>query len=136
VAIVDVSLVVDASVVLRLLLHTGATGSTVRAAVARQDLHTPHLLDVEVASALRRLVAARKVTAGRAAAALSDLAVLGLDRYPHAHLLSRIWQLRTNLSAYDACYAALAETLQCRLLTSDHELATAPGPRCARRHLP
>jgi predicted nucleic acid-binding protein len=136
VAIVDVSLVVDASVVLRLLLHTGATGSTVRAAVAGQDLHSPHLLDVDVAAGSRRLVAARKVTAGRAAAALSDLAALGLDRYPHAHLLSRIRRLRANLSAYDACYAALAEALQCQLLTSDHRLATAPGPRCARQHLP
>ena len=74
--------------------------------------------------------------AGRAAAALSDLAALGLDRYPHAPLLPRIWQLRANLTAYDACYAALAETLELRLLTSDHGLATAPGPRCARRHLP
>ena len=129
-------LVVDASGVLRLLLHTGATGTTVGAAVAGQDLHAPHLLDVEVASGLRRLVAAQAVTAGRAAAALSDLAALGVDRYPHVHLLSRIWQLRANLSAYDACYAALAETLQCRLLTSDHGLATDSGPRCARQHLP
>lgn len=130
------SLVVDASVVLRLLLHTGARGTDVRAVVTGQDLHAPHLLDVEVASGLRRLIASNALTAGRAAAALGDLAALGLDRYPHLPLLPRVWQLRANLSAYDACYAALAETLQCQLLTSDRGLATAPGPRCSRQHLP
>ena len=130
------SLVVDASVVLRLLLHTGARGTDVRAAVTGQDLHAPQLLDVEVASGLRRLIASNALTAGRAAAALGDLAALGLDRYPHLPLLPRVWQLRANLSAYDACYAALAETLQCQLLTSDRGLATAPGPRCSRQHLP
>ena len=130
------SLVVDASVVLRLLLHTGARGTDVRAVVTGQDLHAPQLLDVEVASGLRRLIASNALTAGRAAAALGDLAALGLDRYPHLPLLPRVWQLRANLSAYDACYAALAETLQCQLLTSDRGLATAPGPRCSRQHLP
>ena len=130
------SLVVDASVVLRLLLHTGARGTDVRAVVTGQDLHAPHLLDVEVASGLRRLIASNALTAGRATAALGDLAALGLDRYPHLPLLPRVWQLRANLSAYDACYAALAETLQCQLLTSDRGLATAPGPRCSRQHLP
>jgi predicted nucleic acid-binding protein len=131
-----VSLVLDASVVLRLLLHTGASGSDTSAAVAGHDLHAPHLLDVEVTSALRRLVTSRAMTLPRAAAALDDLATLRLDRYPHLPLLPRIWALRANLSAYDAAYAALAETLECPLLTSDPGLATARGPRCARQHLP
>ena len=130
------SLVVDASVVLRLLLRIGAAASSTRAAVAGQDLHAPHLVDVEVASGLRRLVASKAMSAGRAAAALTDLAALRLERYPHVLLLPRLWQLRANLSAYDASYAALAETLGCPLLTCDRGLARAPGPRCARQHLP
>jgi predicted nucleic acid-binding protein len=131
-----VSLVVDASIVLRLLLHTGASAGSTSAAVGGHDLHAPHLLDVEIASALRRLVASRAMTAPRAVAALGDLASLGLDRYPHLPLMPRIWALRANLGAYDAAYAALAETLDCPLLTSDRGLATASGPRCARQHLP
>lgn len=130
------SLVIDASVALRLLLHNAVAAGSVRTALTGEDLHAPHLLDVEVASGLRRLVAARKVTAARATEALADLAVLGVDRYPHTPLLPRVWQLRANLSAYDATYAALAEALDCPLLTSDRGLATAPGPRCGRRHLP
>jgi predicted nucleic acid-binding protein len=117
-------------------VHTARCGRDVRAAVAGQDLHAPQLVEVEVASGLRRLVAAKAVTAGRAATALSNRSALGLYRYPHLHLLPRIWQLRADLSGYDARYAALAETLQCPLLTSDHRFATAPGPRCARQHLP
>lgn len=127
---------VDASVVLRLLLRTGAAADDVRAAVAAEDLHAPHLVDVEVASGLRRLAAAGSVRPERAAEALADLAVLRLDRYPQTPLLPRVWQLRDNLSAYDASYVALAEFLDCALLTCDRGLATAPGSRCERRHLP
>jgi predicted nucleic acid-binding protein len=129
-----VSIVVDASVVLRLLLRTGADDD-LRSLVATEDLHAPALVDVEVASGLRRLAAAGSVSANRAAEALADLGVLGVDRYPHTPLLPRIWQLRANLSAYDATYAALAEALHCALVTGDRGLATAPGPRCERRHL-
>ncbi len=104
--------------------------------MAHEDLHAPHLIDVEVASGLRRLAATKAIGPRRAAAALTDLAALSLDRYPHGSLLPRVWQLRHNLSAYDAMYAALAETLDCSLLTSDGRLATAAGPRCPRQHLP
>jgi predicted nucleic acid-binding protein len=131
-----VSVVVDASVVLRLLLQTGAVADDLRTTVATEDLHAPALVDVEVVSGLRRLAAVGSVESGRAVEAVADLALLGIERYPHTPLLPRIWQLRANLSAYDATYAALAETLGCPLVTSDRGLATAPGPRCERRHLP
>ena len=129
-------IVLDASVVLRLLLQTGDRAADLRAVVAAEDLHAPALVDVEVASGLRRLTATGAVAADRAAEAVGDLALLGIERYPHTPLLPRIWQLRANLTAYDATYAALAETLDCPLLTADRGLATAPGPRCERRHLP
>ncbi len=130
------SVVLDASVVLRLLLQTGERAADLRAVVAADDLHAPALVDVEVASGLRRLTATGAVGAPRAAEAVRDLALLGIERYPHTPLLPRIWQLRASLTAYDATYAALAETLGCPLVTSDRGLATAPGPRCERRHLP
>jgi predicted nucleic acid-binding protein len=131
-----VSAVLDASVVLRLLLQTGGRAAALHDLVRTDDLHAPALVDVEVASGLRRLTATGAVGAHRAAEAVDDLALLGIERYPHTSLLPRIWQLRANLTAYDATYAALAETLGCALLTADRGLATAPGPRCERRHLP
>ena len=130
------SVVLDASVVLRLLLQTGERAADLRAVVAADDLHAPALVDVEVASGMRRLTATGAVGAARAGEAVRDLALLGIERYLHTPLLPRIWELRPNLTAYDATYAALAETLGCPLVTGDRGLATAPGPRCERRHLP
>ena len=120
------SIVVDASVALRLLLRTGADDD-LRSLVATEDLHAPALVDVEVASGLRRLAAAGSLSADRAAEALADLGVLGVDRYPHTPLLPRIWQLRADLCAYDATHAALAEASDCALVTGDRGLAIAPG---------
>ena len=130
------SVVLDASAVLRLLLQTGERAADLRAVVAADDLHAPALVDVEVASGLRWPRATGAVGAPLAAEAVRDLALLGIERYPHTPLLPRIWQLRADLTAYDATCAALAETLGCPLLTSDRGLATAPAPRCERRHLP
>lgn len=121
-------IVIDASAMLEVLLVTPA-------AVAAQDrifsptesLHAPHLLDLEVAQVLRRYCAAGEVEAERAEQALSDLADLALTRYPHQPLLPRIWQLRHNVTAYDAAYVALAEVLAAPLLTGDARLAGAPG---------
>jgi predicted nucleic acid-binding protein len=85
---------------------------------------------VEVASVLRRLVRTSKVSAARAGLALTDLADLPLRRAPHRPLLPRIWELRANLTTYDAAYVALAERLGATLLTADGRLARAAGVRC------
>ena len=121
-------IVVDASAVIEWLLQT-ATGIRVEARVlARAEtLHAPHLLDVEVAQVLRRLVAAGKLTATRAREALDDLADVAVARYPHTVLLSRIWELRDNLTAYDVAYVALSEALDAPLVTCDEKIADAPG---------
>jgi len=91
-------------------------------------LHAPHLVDVEVLSALRRLVSSGEATAERAAEAIADLHDLPIERYPHDILVPRIWQLRENFSAYDASYVALADGLADEpvpLLTADGRLARA-----------
>lgn len=93
------------------------------------DLHAPHLLDVEVAHALRRLVAGRKVSAGAARRALDDILELRMRRYPHAELLDRMWELRTHITPYDASYVALAEALGATLITTDTRLARSHGHR-------
>jgi len=116
-------IVIDASVLVDSLVGEGR-------AVARQaaePLAAPHLVDVEVGSALRRLVAAGTITAASAAAALDDLAELEIDRYDHVGLLARCWELRHNLTFYDAAYVALAEALDVPLLTFDARLASAAG---------
>lgn len=95
--------------------------------------HVPHLADLEVAQALRRLVQKGELPAAVAASALQDYRALGLDRHEHAPLLDRIWDLRDNLTAYDAAYVALAESLEAELLTCDGALARAPGVYCQVR---
>lgn len=90
----------------------------------------PDLLRVEVVSVLRRQVATSLITATQASAAVDDLLDLPLSVFPTAPLLRRAWQLRDNLTAYDACYVALAEALDCTLLTADARLGRAPGTRC------
>jgi predicted nucleic acid-binding protein len=121
-------IVLDASVVLEVLLRMPAgVALEERLFDAEQTLHTPHLLDVEVTQVLRRYALAREVDTGRCRAALEDLAGLPLTRYPHDFLIPRVWDLRDNLSAYDAVYVALAEALDAPLLTRDQRLANAPG---------
>ena len=123
-------IVLDASATLALLL--GGPGSArVAARIADPDesLHAPHLLDVEVANALRRIVREGAAPASRGRAALDVLAALGIRRHPHGALLARVWELHDNLTAYDAAYVALAEGLAAPLLTTDARLARAPGLR-------
>ena len=121
-------MVLDASTVVELLLGT-ETGRSIAARIADPTLalHVPHLLDVEVAQALRRYVREGALDADSAAAALEDLRSLDLERHGHEPLLDRVWALRDNLTAYDAVYVAIAEALDCTLLTCDGRLARAPG---------
>lgn len=93
------------------------------------DLHAPHVVDIEVAHALRRLALSRSLSPVRAEEALRDFADMRLRRYPHAALLARIWELRANMTAFDAAYVALAEALDAPLVTTDARLARAPGHR-------
>lgn len=123
-------IVLDASVVLELLLRT-PSGARVAARIAApsESLHTPHLLDLEVAQVLRRYEATGTVSAEEGEQALADLVDLDLIRYAHDPLLSRVWELRHTVTAYDACYLALAEALGAPLLTCDARLARARGHR-------
>ena len=92
-----------------------------------RTLHAPHLIDVEVAQVVRRYAANGEIDGERGRMALADLADFPLRRYPHDFILPRIWDLRNNLTAYDAAYVALAEALDTPLLTRDRRLAAAAG---------
>ena len=121
-------IVVDASAMLETLLRRQAAATVEKLLFEPfQTLHAPHLLDVEVAQVVRRFAANREIDAERGRAALADLADFPLRRYPHDFLLPRVWDLRNNLTAYDAMYVALAEVLDVPLLTRDKRLAAAPG---------
>lgn len=123
-------IVVDASVLVAALTDDGAQGARCRVALAAQTLAAPEILDVEVLSALRRLVRDGTLAQGRARRALRDLCRAGIARSSHRPLLTRMWELRDNLSAYDASYVTLAEHIGAPLVTADRALASAPGVRC------
>jgi predicted nucleic acid-binding protein len=125
-------IVLDASAVLELLLRTPAADRlTARLLHPEESLQAPHLLDLEVAQVIRRYWLAGKLTTERAGEALADFEDLRIHRHPHEPLLSRVWELRHNLTAYDAVYVALAEALDVPLLTRDARLASAPGHMAA-----
>jgi predicted nucleic acid-binding protein len=119
-------IVVDASAAISALLNAGPA----RRALAEEQVHVPHLIDPELANALRRGVAASRIEPGDAWTALDRWRRLGMSRYAVFHLFERVWELRQNLSAYDASYVALAESLDCALITADVKLGRAPGLRC------
>ena len=123
-------IVLDASALVEWLLQT-APGRRMEQRISsrREPLCGPHLLDLEVVQALRRLAQEAKIGSERAAQAVADLQVLRIRRYPHHPLLPRIWQLRHNMTAYDAAYVALAEGLEATLLTGDRRLSSASGHR-------
>lgn len=123
-------IVVDASVLVLALAARGDVGTRARDRLAGEDLAAPHLSDLEVASAFRQLESRGKLATDQAEAALAALDELPLQRVAHLPVLSRAWQLRNNLSVYDAAYVALAEALDSPLVTADRRLASAPGLRC------
>lgn len=130
------TLVVDAGAVIDLLLRRPAAAAISRALeVDVDDLHAPALLDLEVLSALRRLTLAGELGAERAGAAVDDLDALPILRHGHVALLPRVWQLRENVTPYDAAYVALTEGLgdDATLLTLDRRLAGAVADHTAVR---
>lgn len=123
-------LVVDASVLAPALADDGADGDAARARLRGHTLLAPELIDLEVASAFRRQVLVQDLDARRAGLAMADLVDLPLRRAPHRRLLGRCWELRENLTLYDAVYVALAELGDVVLVTADVRLSRAPGIRC------
>ncbi len=121
-------IVLDASAVLELVLHTAA-GREVASRIGAPEvsLHAPELLDLEVAQALRHYLRTGEIGEACAEAALEALVDLDLARYSHGPLLPRVWALRENLTAYDAAYVALAEALGGPLVTCDRRLAASAG---------
>lgn len=120
-------IVVDASAAVLGLLNDGDA----RRSLAKQVVAVPHLADAEVTHALRSQVLRGRVDAAHAGRALDRWARLGVRRLASVGLLWRVWDLRENLTAYEATYVALAEALRCDLVTEDGRLARAPGPECA-----
>ena len=116
-------IVLDASVVVELLTN-GSLADSLRYDMASRDdsFIVPHLLDIEVVSAIRRLVAGRRIDSHRSEQLLTELAMLPAERYAHTPLLGRIWELRHTFTAYDAAYIALAEATNSVLYTSDAKL--------------
>jgi predicted nucleic acid-binding protein len=120
-------IVLDASAVVEFLLGSDL-GARVRQRISEDDtLHAPHLLDVEVANAMRRWVLQGRISEPRGRALLDDLLGVPLTRYPHEILLSRMWDLRANASAYDAAYIVLGEILSAPVVTCDARVAGIPG---------
>jgi predicted nucleic acid-binding protein len=125
-------IVLDASAVVDWMLQTPPGQRIEQRIYAHNDtLHSVHLLDVEFAQVLRRLVREQTLTSRRAEEAMEDLMALRVTRYAPVLLLNRIWRLRNNLTAYDAAYVALAEELKAPLITRDQKIAAAPGHAAA-----
>ena len=123
-------IVVDASVVVTALADDGRDGDRARERVRGERLIAPHLIDVEVVSAWRGMATAGNLDGRRVELALRDLHELRMERVPHGPLLDRCWELRSNLTIYDALYIALAEAVDAKLLTADTKLAASRVVEC------
>ena len=126
-------LVIDAALVVAALVDSGSDGAWADELLATDVLAAPHLMPVEVANILRRAVLSGDITPEVASMAHADLLSLRVDLFPYAPFAARVWELRSNLTAYDAWYVALAEALDARLATLDLRLSQAAGPRCGFR---
>lgn len=121
-------IIVDASVAIATILDPGSPAA--EAVIGADGLAAPELLDLEVLQEVRGRVAASKLAEADGRVAMQRLRQLGISLHGHRQLLDRIWELRDNLTVYDASYAALAEDLDATLVTGDNGLATCPGLRC------
>lgn len=128
-------IVLDTSALVEFLVGADPLAEAVRSTAAGEVIAAPHAVDLEIASALRGLVRSGKLPADEAERALDLLAAMGLRRYEHLPLLSRIWELRHNMWPYDAAYVALAESLRITLVTVDAKFSRVPGVRCPLRNL-
>jgi predicted nucleic acid-binding protein len=133
---VQIVIVTDAGVLVAVFVDDGTWGEMARARVRNEDLAAPELIDLEVTSALRGLLRVGKISEFRARLALADLRRLPLRRSSYQGLVTRCWELRDNLKAYDACYVALAELLGATLVTTDARLSRAPQIMCSVELLP
>jgi predicted nucleic acid-binding protein len=124
------TLVIDASLVVSALVDSGSTGTWAESLLATEPLSAPHLMPVEAANILRRAAMAGNISADAASMAYADLLDLRVELFPYAPFAARVWELRDNVTSYDAWYIALAESLGSRVATLDLRLARAPGPRC------
>lgn len=113
------------------IVDAGTDGDTIRARLRGETIAGPDLLRIEVLAVIRKRLIAGALTTTQADDAVEDLLDLPVSVFPSAPLLRRAWALRDNVTAYDACYVALAEALDCTLLTADTRLANAPGTTCA-----
>jgi predicted nucleic acid-binding protein len=130
-------IVLDASVLANALGDDGRDGRTARDEIRSAGQFTaPDLIDVETVAVLRKRWLARAITDERFETAVGDLERTDFERVPTLRLVRRAYELRANVTAYDATYVALAEALDCELVTADRRLSTAPGPRCTIRVLP
>jgi len=123
-------IVLDASAAVDLVLNT-RLGRKVADRIKSPEIsiHVPHLIDLEVIQVLRRYVGLKAISKDRGKKALDDFSSLDMERYPHDTMLPRIWDLRNNLTAYDAAYVTLAEILGATLITCDARIAKASGHR-------
>ena len=124
------TLVADASMVIARLFDTGPASIWAESLLKSEPLAAPHLMPVEAANILRRAALAGAITSDTATLAHSDLLELPVELFPYQPFASRVWELRANVTAYDAWYVALAEALGARLATLDAKLSAAPGPAC------
>lgn len=124
------TLVVDASTVVAALVDVGPVGGWAESMLVSDQLAAPHLMSVEAANILRRSALAGDISADVASLAHADLVALRVELFPYAPFASRVWELRSNMTAYDAWYVAVAESLETRVATLDIKLSRAVGTYC------